>query len=58
MAEVLEVTLKNHPAAPPTVWLVYTVAGGDEAAVAAEIRSPMTANRFPMVAVAMAVRFF
>lgn len=54
---MLAVPLKNHPAAPPTVWLVYPVPGGaSDAAVATVIRSAMIAVRFPKVAVAIAVR--
>lgn len=54
VAEVLVVELKNQPAAPPTVWLVYAVtgagAGAFDAAAAAVIRlsSAMMTARFAM----------
>lgn len=51
MKEVLEVELKNQPMGPPTVWLMYVVAGAgagaaEEAAMVVRRRRRVMAVRF------------
>ena len=49
------VALKNHPASPPTVWLMYLVAAGGGGAAATAAIERATTVRYAMVAVAMAL---